>query len=207
MELIRVKVYATDPITQSGVKAGLRPRPRMSVVDGGETGPVDVVVVAVERLSAEAMRLLRAAATEDGAPIVLVTNEIKEADLLPALECRVVAIVSRAAACEEKLARAVVSAASGGADLPADLLGHLLEQTERLHREVLESRGMTASGLSSREIHVLRLMADGLDTHEIGKELGYSERTVKNIIYALTTRIQLRNRPHAVAYAMRAGVI
>ncbi|GAA4531847.1 helix-turn-helix transcriptional regulator [Amycolatopsis samaneae] len=207
MELIRVKVYASDPITASGIKASLRPRPRISVLDGEGVGPVDVTVVAVERLSPEAMRLLRVAAAEAGAPIVLVTNEIKEADLLPALECRVVAIVSRAGACDDKLARCVVSAAAGGADLPADLLGHLLEQTERLHREVLESRGMTASGLSTREIHVLRLMADGLDTQEIGKELGYSERTVKNIIYALTTRIQLRNRPHAVAYAMRAGVI
>lgn len=207
MDLVRVKIYATDPITLSGVRAGLQPQPRISVVDGGGTGRADVVVVAVERLSAEAMRLLRAAAAEMGVPVVLVTNEIKEADLLPALECRVVAIVSRAAACEDKLGRAVVSAANGGADLPADLLGQLLDQTERLHREVLEGRGMTASGLSTREIHVLRLMADGQDTHEIGKELGYSERTVKNIVYALTTRVQLRNRPHAVAYAMRVGVI
>jgi DNA-binding CsgD family transcriptional regulator len=37
--------------------------------------------------------------------------------------------------------------------------------------------------------------------------LKYSERTVKNILYAVTNRLQLRNRPQAVAYAMRAGVI
>jgi len=54
---------------------------------------------------------------------------------------------------------------------------------------------------------VLRLMADGMDTGEIARNLSYSERTVKNIIYAITTRLSLRNRSHAVAYAMRAGVI
>jgi DNA-binding CsgD family transcriptional regulator len=30
---------------------------------------------------------------------------------------------------------------------------------------------------------------------------------VKNVIYAMTNRLNLRNRPHAVAYAVRAGVI
>jgi len=72
---------------------------------------------------------------------------------------------------------------------------------------VLENRGATTSGFSIREVDVLRLMADGLDTHQIGKELGYSERTIKNIIYTFTTRVRLRNRSHAVFYAMRAGVI
>jgi DNA-binding CsgD family transcriptional regulator len=66
---------------------------------------------------------------------------------------------------------------------------------------------LTASGLSPREVDVLRLMADGLDTNEIAKNLSYSERTVKNIIYTITSRLRLRNRPHAVAYAMRAGII
>jgi DNA-binding NarL/FixJ family response regulator len=50
-------------------------------------------------------------------------------------------------------------------------------------------------------------MADGLDTGEIAGELCYSERTVKNVIYEMTSRLNLRNRPHAVAYAMQAGVI
>ncbi len=54
---------------------------------------------------------------------------------------------------------------------------------------------------------MLRLMADGMDTAEIAQKLCYSERTVKNVIYGVTSRLNLRNRPHAVAYAMRAGAI
>ena len=51
------------------------------------------------------------------------------------------------------------------------------------------------------------MIADGHDTKEIALELCYSERTVKNIIHDLTTRLQLRNRAHAVAYAVRQGLI
>jgi DNA-binding NarL/FixJ family response regulator len=50
-------------------------------------------------------------------------------------------------------------------------------------------------------------MADGMDTAEIATKLSYSERTVKNVFYGLTNRLHLRNRPHAVAYALRKGMI
>ncbi len=91
--------------------------------------------------------------------------------------------------------------------LPPELLGELLRQVERLQRQVLAPRGLNASGLMPREINVLRLMAEGLDTTEIADRLCYSERTVRNIIYTMSSRLNLRNRPHAVAYAMRAGMI
>ena len=54
---------------------------------------------------------------------------------------------------------------------------------------------------------MLRLVADGLDTSEIASRMCYSERTVKNVLHDLTTRLQLKNRTHAVAYAVREGLI
>jgi len=54
---------------------------------------------------------------------------------------------------------------------------------------------------------VLRLVSDGHDTSEIATTLCYSERTVKNVLHDVTTRLNLRNRSHAVAYAMREGLI
>ena len=62
-------------------------------------------------------------------------------------------------------------------------------------------------GFTERELRILRLVAQGLDTTEIAAELSYSERTVKNAIHAVTERYNLRNRSHAVAYAIRVGVI
>ncbi|WP_408013465.1 response regulator transcription factor [Saccharopolyspora elongata] len=78
---------------------------------------------------------------------------------------------------------------------------------ENLNREVLEPRGVNSAGFTSREIDVLRLLSEGWDTEEIGKELCYSERTVKNVIYAMTSRLNLRNRPQLVAYGVRIGLI
>jgi DNA-binding NarL/FixJ family response regulator len=54
---------------------------------------------------------------------------------------------------------------------------------------------------------VLGLVADGLDTREIATKLSYSERTVKNVLHDVTNRFQLRNRAHAVAYALREGLL
>nr|WP_281497227.1 helix-turn-helix transcriptional regulator [Ornithinimicrobium sp. F0845] len=82
-----------------------------------------------------------------------------------------------------------------------------MTQLGRLQRQVLTPRGLTFTGLTPREAQVLRLVADGHDTAEIARELCYSERTVKNVLHDLTTRLQLRNRSHAVAYALREGLI
>ena len=61
--------------------------------------------------------------------------------------------------------------------------------------------------LTDREVDVLRLLSEGWDTAEIASKLAYSERTVKNVIHDITARLQLRNRSHAVAYAVRQGLI
>ena len=42
---------------------------------------------------------------------------------------------------------------------------------------------------------------------EIATELCYSERTVKNVIHEVTSRLRVRNRAHAVAFALREGLI
>ena len=42
---------------------------------------------------------------------------------------------------------------------------------------------------------------------EIAEKLCYSQRTVKSILHDVTSRVQLKNRSHAVAYAMREGLI
>jgi DNA-binding NarL/FixJ family response regulator len=208
MKDVRIAVRSLDPLTTAGLASRLGSWPELTVVPQAQPDAVDVIVMAIDQFSAQSVGLLRKTANEIGKPIVLITNEIKEVELVLAVECRVVAIISRAAATTgDRLAQCIHSAAGMGANLPPNLLGTLLAHTERLHDEVLASHGISPSGLTAREIDVLRLMADGSDTAEIAATLNYSERTVKNIIYSITNRLHLRNRPQAVAYAIRAGVI
>ena len=61
--------------------------------------------------------------------------------------------------------------------------------------------------LAERERCVLQLFADGLTTREVARQMCYSERTIKNVLQDLTIRLNVRNRTHAVAYAVREGLI
>ncbi|MFF4302676.1 response regulator transcription factor [Streptomyces sp. NPDC001601] len=61
--------------------------------------------------------------------------------------------------------------------------------------------------MNAREVDVLRLLAEGWELADIADKLGFSERTIKYVLYGLMKRLDLRNRAHAVSYAIRAGLI
>jgi len=127
--------------------------------------------------------------------------------LLAAVELGVRAVTRRAEASPEGLVELVRRASTGDAALPPDLLGRLLTQVSRLQRHVLEPKGLDVFGMSEREKQVLRLVSQGFETREIAERMCYSQRTVKTILHDVTNRFQLRNRSHAVAYAIREGLI
>jgi DNA-binding NarL/FixJ family response regulator len=198
VEKLRVAVWASDPIALAGLVKYLEARPEIVVVPGRRRGDAAVLVVACERVGEDVLAVVRGAA-ESGVPIVLVTNQVDQGDLGVLAECHVVTVLRRATVSGSRLAASITDAASGrGAS------------ARELSRQVEGLRLGTTSdftGLSAREVDVLRLMAQGWDTAEIAGKLCYSERTVKNVIHAMTSRLKLRNRPHVVAYALRAGLI
>jgi DNA-binding NarL/FixJ family response regulator len=158
-------------------------------------------------MSSDELAGLRRTAWTVGVPTVLVTREINEDALLTAIDHHVVAVIPRGAVTGERLVRSIVAAEAGDGVMAPELVGSLLKSVRGLQRDVLAPRGLSPSGLNDREIQILRLLAQGRDTTEVAVELRYSERTVKSVLHSLTSRLNLRNRTHAVAYAMRTGVI
>ena len=61
--------------------------------------------------------------------------------------------------------------------------------------------------LSAREEEVLRLVAQGLSNAEIAERLYLSENTVKTHIRNILSKLQMRNRSEAAAYAARIGLL
>ena len=181
-------------------RAGLRGHPR-------DAPPDSVALVVADDLDPKVLSQLRALRGHGIQRIVLLVSRVDDKSLLTAAEAGGPGVVRRAEATAGNLGAAIRSAAAGEGSLPPDLLGRLLRQVGQLQRQVLSPRGLTISGLTERETAVLRLLADGLDTAEVGRRLFYSERTVKNIIHDVTSRLELRNRAHAVAYAIREGLI
>jgi DNA-binding NarL/FixJ family response regulator len=202
-----VVVRATDPILHNGVCMALRSRDEVRVVGAESADPGMVALLVADRLDEPMTRLLSALHHQGFTRIVLVAGEVDDNEILNAVEHGVCAVARRADAGPEVLVRLVKAAAAGEGALPPDLLGRLLNRVSRLQRQVLEPRGLHLGGMSNRETEVLRLVAAGYSTQEIADQLCYSQRTVKSILHDVTNRFQLRNRSHAVAYALREGLI
>lgn len=61
--------------------------------------------------------------------------------------------------------------------------------------------------LSARQVACLELAAEGLTSAEIANVIGISVRTVDQYIGDACNRLSVRNRVHAVAKAIRLGLI
>jgi DNA-binding NarL/FixJ family response regulator len=202
-----VFVYAADPILEAGVAAQLAGCSSLRVVGRADPDAANVAVVVVDEVDEDAARVVRALQRPDGPRVVVVATRLDDGGLLAAVEAGASALLRRGEATACALEGAVRAAASGDGSVPGDLLGRLLGQVGRLKRQVLDPRGIPLTGLSERETAVLRLVAEGLETGEIARRLSYSERTIKNVIHDVTSRLGLRNRSHAVAFALREGLI
>lgn len=61
--------------------------------------------------------------------------------------------------------------------------------------------------MSRRELECLNLTAEGLTSEEIAKKLGLSVHTANQYLINTTQKLNAVNRVHAVAKALRAGLI
>lgn len=203
-----ISLISTDALTRAGVVSQLRPRPEVLLLDDVDADQAEVTLIVCDSVDEPTLRALRTLRRREAAPsLVLVVTHIDDAGLVAAAEHGVAGIVRRSEASADRLVTVIRAAAGGEGSLPPDLLGRLLQQVGALQRDVLAPRGLTVTGLHNREIEVLRLLADGFDTAEIAVKLSYSQRTIKTILHDVTNRFHLRNRCHAVAYALRNGLI
>lgn len=138
-----------------------------------------------------------------GAHVIVCTSDCTEDAVLAAIQAGAVGFLRKDTLTPESLADAVRAARSGNGVVAPDLLGALLRS---ISPESLELKP-PASRLNDREQQVLALIADGLPTREVAEQLCYSERTVKNVLHDIVTKLNARSRSQAVAYAVREGLI
>ena len=194
-----VRVIAGDTITSAGLSKLLRATPGIS------EGPAVVVFVAPHTGTAEIARLSELA--PEGVPILLLTRSVSEASLPELIERGVVHLVDRDGVGASDLADAAREAATRRNDTPGKLLSELTTVARLMRRRADEADRLDRVQLADREIEILRMLAHGAGTAEIAKQLAYSEGTVKHVLHTMTTRFGFRTRAHAVAAALRAGVL
>jgi DNA-binding NarL/FixJ family response regulator len=203
----RVFVAASDPVSRAGIASQLGADRGMETVEERQVNANVVALVVADQMdekTAQAIRDLRRRGVER---IVLIVTRVNNSGLIRALNSGVSRVIQRSEATAVNLSEAIRAAAVGEEALPPDLLGRLLDQVGRLERSVLIPSGSSFAVLTDRETKALEMLADGLDTAEVGRRLFCSERTVKNIVHDITSRLNLRNRTQAVAYALKHGLI
>ncbi|HEV3169574.1 MAG TPA: response regulator transcription factor [Actinocrinis sp.] len=206
---ITVAVLAGDPITGQGAAVYLDSCPHVKVLPASRQHEAEVILILVSWITDETLAWMQqvADAAQRDVRFVLVGDGIREHQLLRAISCGLVSVIPRQEADFDRILRVIAATREGSLEMPGVALGWVMNQIRGIQQDVLEPKGLTTAGLEARETDVLGLLAEGLGTAEIAERLHYSERTVKNIIHGVLTRCRLRNRAHAVAFALRNGAI
>ena len=203
MDRLRVAVFAADPLTHMGICRHLQSTALLTVVANQQFTGAGVALVVTETVDDDILILLRQLTDQSTAKIVLVSDLLPEPDVRIVARTRVVSHLRRSTTGVQEIA----AAAQAAPDRPVLTAGELSALFVPAEGATANSHATVPSQLNAREIDVLRLIADGLDTAEVAHRLSFSERTVKNIINHMTSRLGYRNRAHAVAHALRDRVI
>ncbi|MDP9073614.1 MAG: LuxR C-terminal-related transcriptional regulator [Actinomycetota bacterium] len=201
---IPVLVFAKDPISRAGVTGQLRHLADITVLDPSECRDAEVAVIVVDAIDDEVLRVIRTIRRTTLARIIVVSAAVTSRAAAAATDAGAAGLLPRSSADHLQLASAIRKARRGES-VTESPEGRGTCQALR-HDRTCRS-GCSPDPLSARDRDVLRCLAEGLDTSEIARQLAYSEPTIKNVIQRLFDQLQARNRPHAVAIALRAGII
>jgi DNA-binding NarL/FixJ family response regulator len=138
-----------------------------------------------------------------GARVIVCSSDGGQEAVLGALQAGAVGYLRKDELTPDTLASAVKAAATGTGVVTPDLLEHLLSN----HADNGAAPKPVTAKLTEREQQVLALIAAGHPTREVAQELCYSERTVKNVLHDVVTKLNARSRSQAVAFAVREGLI
>jgi DNA-binding NarL/FixJ family response regulator len=202
-----VNLFVLDPHTiyRRGLVACLELMPEVRSV--GHAGSVAAARQDPALAAAELVILDPAAAGGEefigavDARVIVCSSDTSEEAVLSSLQAGAAGYLRKDSLTTDTLGAAVRAAASGTSVMEPDLMGTLLRGVS------LEQGRPPAARLTDREQQVLSLIAAGHPTREVAEQLCYSERTVKNVLHDVVTKLNARSRSQAVAFAVREGLI
>jgi DNA-binding NarL/FixJ family response regulator len=205
-----VKLFVVDPHTiyRRGLGVCLESLPEVESV-----GQADSVrqawedealfssdLVIVDHVMSGGLDFVGAVGESVSAPVVVCSSLCTEEAVLAALQAGAAGVLRKDTLTTETLASAVRAAVNGTGVVTSELLHELLEGLSHNGKPV-------PTRLTDREQQVLSLIAAGHPTREVAQQLCYSERTVKNVLHDVVTKLNARSRSQAVAQAVRDGLI
>jgi two-component system response regulator DevR len=133
----------------------------------------------------------------DGPRVLFLTSVVDDALVARAIESGAAGYILKEID-GRGLERAIIDVAAGRSILDPEITARVM----RLARQ--GSRGDPLTTLSPQEKRVLALIAEGRTNKEAGSDLGLSEKTVKNYVASIFTKLNVTRRSQAVALFVAA---
>jgi DNA-binding NarL/FixJ family response regulator len=215
MEPIRVLLVEDERLLRSTLAELLALQPDMAVVGEAEDGEHGVRVALAQRPDVALMdlrmpRMDGVAATKairEALPetaVVALTQADDEESLFAMLKAGAIGYVLKSAAMPE-VADAIRSAHRGEGALPPALVARVLAEFAR-QSTALEERSAVFADLTRREMEILQALGSGARNRDIAETLFLSERTVKNHVSAILSKLHVNTRTEAALLAARYGI-
>ena len=160
----------------------------------------DIILMDISMADGDGISACRAIMEADARQRIVMLTMHVETDLIrKSLKAGAIGYLTKDATFDEVL-KALEMACNGDVIISPEFAHALLDEAEdtRTHQESI---------LSDREMEVLQLLADGQSTPEIASNMFISQKTVKNHLASIYTKIDARDRTHAVIRAVKMGII
>ena len=210
-----MKVFVVDShaIYRRGIVASLELLERVESVDQADgvrgarehAALLDADVVILDTSIAGGADFVASIVDDGGARVIACTSDCGEESVISAVDAGAIGYLRKDTLTQDVLQAAIQAAEGGAAVVAPDLLGALLHSSPGEPDGTLPR--LAGGRLSDREQRVLALIAEGHPTREVAEQLCYSERTVKNVLHDVVTKLNVRSRSQAVAHAVRDGLI
>lgn len=215
--MIRVLIVAHSMVMRAGLEAIVSTEAGLTVV--GSTAHSDSIGQQIEQLQPDVV-LVEWTAQEDEGPLTLLNSEVNsEAEFAPRLVLLVedfsdssITELLRAGvrgvlpieASTDEIVGAIAAAATGLTVLHPDITEVLLPLLSTSFRPLPET---LPQPLTTREVEVLGMLAQGLGNKTIARRLTISEHTVKFHISSIFSKLNASSRTEAVILGARQGLI
>lgn len=214
---IQVLICDQLPVIADGLRTLLDAVPDIDVV--GTTGNgmeaivfvrtmrPDVVVTDLDLETISGLEMIRRLGKEDEPPnVVVFTASSADKTVSDVLHAGVSCLLGKDASPQE-LITAIQAAAVGKTMLAPTIAQHLVswfrEQPGRQESALCPEVGE----LTPREREVTQMVARGMSTEEVARELIIGEATVRTHLYRVRTKLGVRDRAELVSLAYRSGLI
>jgi DNA-binding NarL/FixJ family response regulator len=205
--LIRVLIVADSTVMRAGLEALLADSPDLEVLSGSARGEItgqliaqlQPEVVLLEGADGDQDLVLTATPDAEIPAIVVLLDDGQQAPVVNLIRSGVRGVLPLEATASE-IVQAVHAAAAGLITIHPDLLEGVLS-TNRFTPEEPEQP------LTSREVEVLKMLAEGLGNKAIARRLNISEHTVKFHIGSIFSKLNASSRTEAVILGARQGLV